>query len=81
MALVNHTGRAHNLHLHGAHRPEHDGWEPVPPMSESVYEIEAGPVGVHPYHCHLAPLAEHVARGLYGMLIVDPRESGRRPRK
>ncbi len=50
-------------------------------MSESVYEIEAGPVGVHPYHCHLAPLAEHVARGLYGMLIVDPRESGRRPRK
>jgi FtsP/CotA-like multicopper oxidase with cupredoxin domain len=76
--LVNRTGRAHNLHLHGAHRPEHDGWEPVPSMSETVYEIEAGPAGVHPYHCHLRPLAEHVARGLYGTLIVDP-PGGRSP--
>jgi nitrite reductase (NO-forming) len=70
--LVNRTGRPHNLHFHGAHRPEHDGWEPVPSMSERVYQIEAGPAGVHPYHCHLPPLAEHISRGLYGLLIVDP---------
>lgn len=74
----NRTGHAHNLHFHGAHRPEHDGWEPVPPGGETVYEIEAGPPGVHPYHCHTAPLAEHVARGLFGMMIVDP-PGGREP--
>jgi FtsP/CotA-like multicopper oxidase with cupredoxin domain len=68
----NRTGHAHNLHFHGSHRPEHDGWEPVPPGGSTIYEIEAGPAGVHPYHCHTAPLAEHIARGLYGMLIVDP---------
>ncbi|MFP3882536.1 MAG: multicopper oxidase domain-containing protein [Actinomycetota bacterium] len=68
----NRTGHAHSLHFHGAHRPEMDGWEPIPPGGETVYEIEAGPAGVHPYHCHTAPLAEHVARGLYGMMIVDP---------
>jgi FtsP/CotA-like multicopper oxidase with cupredoxin domain len=68
----NRTGHAHNLHFHGSHRPEEDGWEPVPPGAEVVYEIEAGPAGVHPYHCHTAPLAEHISRGLYGMLIVDP---------
>lgn len=68
----NHTGHAHSLHFHGAHRPEMDGWEPIPPGGETVYEIEAGPAGVHPYHCHTAPLAEHIARGLYGMMIVDP---------
>jgi FtsP/CotA-like multicopper oxidase with cupredoxin domain len=49
-----------------------DGWEPIPPGGEFVYEIEAGPVGVHPYHCHTMPLAEHVRRGLYGTMIVDP---------
>ena len=76
--LRNSTGHAHSLHLHGAHRPEMDGWEPIPPGGETVYEIEAGPAGVHPYHCHTTPLAEHIARGLYGMMIVDPR-GGRPP--
>jgi FtsP/CotA-like multicopper oxidase with cupredoxin domain len=74
----NRTGHAHNIHFHGSHRPEQDGWEPVPPGGSTTYEIEAGPAGVHPYHCHTAPLAEHIARGLYGMLIVDP-PGGRPP--
>lgn len=68
----NNTGHAHSIHFHGAHRPEMDGWEPIPPGGETVYEVVAGPPGLHPYHCHTAPLAEHVARGLYGMMIVDP---------
>lgn len=66
------TDHPHNLHLHGSHAPTMDGWEPIPPGGEFVYEIEAGPVGVHPYHCHTMPLAEHVRRGLYGTMIVDP---------
>lgn len=74
----NSTGHAHSLHFHGAHRPEMDGWEPIPPGGETVYEIEAGPAGVHPFHCHTPPLAMHVSRGLYGMMIVDPPD-GRPP--
>ncbi len=70
--LINRTANPHNLHLHGSHRPEHDGWEPVPPGGETTYEIEARPAGLHPYHCHTAPLTEHISRGLYGMMIVDP---------
>lgn len=74
----NRTGNPHNIHFHGSHRPEQDGWEPIPPGGEATYEIEAGPAGVHPYHCHTAPLAEHISRGLYGMMIVDP-PGGRPP--
>jgi len=74
----NRTGHPHSLHFHGSHRPEMDGWEPIPPGGATVYEIEAGPAGVHPYHCHTRPLAEHVSRGLYGMMIVDPSD-GRSP--
>lgn len=70
----NRTGHPHNLHFHGAHRPEQDGWEQVPPGGETTYTIVAGPAGLHPYHCHTTPLAEHVGRGLYGMMIVDPVE-------
>jgi FtsP/CotA-like multicopper oxidase with cupredoxin domain len=76
--VENRTGNPHNIHFHGSHRPEQDGWEPIPPGGATTYEIEAGPAGVHPYHCHTAPLAEHIARGLYGMMIVDP-PGGRPP--
>ena len=70
----NKTGNDHNLHFHGRHSPTHDGWEPVPPGGSAVYEIEAGPAGVHPYHCHTMPIDRHIAKGLYGTLIVDPKQ-------
>lgn len=70
--VVNRTSNAHNLHLHGRHDPQMDGWEPIPAGSEFTYEWVLGPAGVHPYHCHTAPLALHVSKGLYGTLIVDP---------
>ena len=70
----NATGHDHNLHFHGRHSPFHDGWEPVPPGGETVYEIEAGPAGLHPYHCHTMPIDMHIAKGLYGVFIVDPVE-------
>ncbi|MFP5331857.1 MAG: multicopper oxidase domain-containing protein, partial [Acidimicrobiia bacterium] len=76
--LRNRTAHPHSLHLHGRHAPTMDGWEPIPPGGEFVYEIVAGPAGLHPYHCHTAPLAEHIRRGLYGMMIVDP-PAGRSP--
>lgn len=68
----NATAHDHNLHFHGRHSPLHDGWEPIRPGRETVYEIVAGPVGLHPYHCHTMPIDQHIAKGLYGALIVDP---------
>ena len=72
--FANRTGHDHNLHFHGRHSVKHDGWEPVPPGGETTYEIQAGPAGVHPYHCHTMPIDRHIAKGLYGTLIVDGRE-------
>jgi FtsP/CotA-like multicopper oxidase with cupredoxin domain len=39
-----------------------------------TYEFEAEPFGLHLYHCHVFPLARHIAKGLYGTFIVDPKE-------
>ena len=39
----------------------------------TTYEFDAEPFGLHLYHCHAGPLAEHIARGLYGAFIVDPK--------
>jgi nitrite reductase (NO-forming) len=78
ITLHNRTSHPHNLHLHGRHSPQADGWEPIAPGASTTYELVAAPFGVHPYHCHVPPLAEHIARGLFGMLIVDP-PGGRPP--
>ena len=44
----------------------------IEPGGSTVYEFDALPAGLHLYHCHVRPLAEHIAKGLYGAFIVDP---------
>ena len=62
------------MHFHGIHPAVMDGvFETVGSGGAFTYEFVADPVGVHPYHCHIMPLEEHIARGLYGVYIVDPR--------
>jgi manganese oxidase len=75
----NDSKHPHTIHFHGIHRPGMDGvLEGVAPGESFVYEFRARPHGMHLYHCHSTPLAEHVQRGLYGAFIVDPPEP-RRP--
>ena len=74
VTLGNHASLAHSLHFHGAHDVMQDGLERVEAGANRVYEFDAGPVGLHPYHCHVPPYAWHMSKGMYGAMIVDPRE-------
>ncbi len=78
--FINQGSKPHTMHFHGIHPAEMDGVFEIVGQNggQFMYEFEAGPVGVHPYHCHIMPLEEHIVHGLYGMFIVDPRE-GRPP--
>lgn len=78
--FINEGSKSHTIHFHGIHSGNMDGvFEIVGGGGgQFTYEFEAGPVGVHPYHCHVMPLEEHISRGLYGVYIVDPKE-GRPP--
>jgi len=74
--FINHGSKEHTIHFHGIHPGEMDGVFEIVGSGggKFTYEFEAGPVGVHPYHCHVMPLEEHIAHGLYGVFIVDPKE-------
>jgi FtsP/CotA-like multicopper oxidase with cupredoxin domain len=73
--LVNGGAHPHTIHFHGIHPPGMDGvFEVVHPGRTFTYEFEARPAGFHPYHCHATPIKKHIHKGLYGTLIVDPRE-------
>jgi FtsP/CotA-like multicopper oxidase with cupredoxin domain len=70
----NDSPQGHTVHFHGTHPTDMDGsTKPVAPGEAFTYEFQARPAGLHLYHCHVRPLAEHLARGLYGVLIVDPK--------
>lgn len=80
ITFKNGSDHPHTMHFHGLHPAGMDGVPPeglVEPGGEFVYEFDAGPFGLHLYHCHAFPLARHIAKGLYGAFIVDPK--GGRP--
>ncbi|AUV82250.1 copper oxidase [Salinigranum rubrum] len=69
---------AHTIHPHLRNlNPNMDG---VPTNGPGVlntgdsftYEWIAQPAGSHFYHCHSLPLKEHIHRGLYGAIVIDP---------
>jgi FtsP/CotA-like multicopper oxidase with cupredoxin domain len=78
----NGSSHPHTIHFHGIHPAFMDG---MPGIGEGIggglvqtggsftYEFDAEPFGMHLYHCHATPLAAHIAKGLYGAFIVDPK--------
>ena len=82
ITFANASEHPHTIHFHGIHPSGMDGVAgqgagEIPPGGRTVYEFDALPAGLHLYHCHVRPLAEHIAKGLYGAFIVDhaePRE-------
>ncbi len=83
LTLLNTGDHPHSIHFHGIHPGLLDGVFDarsgvVAPGGRHVYEFDAEPFGFHLYHCHTAPLAKHIAKGLYGAFIIDPKAG--RPR-
>jgi FtsP/CotA-like multicopper oxidase with cupredoxin domain len=77
--FVNGSRHPHTMHFHGIHPARMDGVPQtrpgnIAPGDSFTYEFEAEPFGLHLYHCHTSPLADHIAKGLYGAFIVDPPE-------
>lgn len=72
ISMSNRSETAHSVHFHGAHDVMQDGLERVGQGNTQVYEFDAGPAGLHPYHCHVPPYAQHLRKGMFGAMIVDP---------
>ncbi len=82
VTFVNQGSHPHTIHFHGWHPPEMDGSLPaheVQPGGRFIYEFDAEPFGMHLYHCHAAPLKRHIHKGLYGVFLIDPRDTPRPP--
>lgn len=78
--FINKTPMAHTIHFHGNHDDESDGVLPqVLPGQTYTYNFVAEPAGALMYHCHAYPTSLHIRMGMYGALIVDPKEPVLKP--
>lgn len=77
----NENTHAHSLYSQPTHYVKNNAFtmtgQPggtISPGRSFTYEFVAAPYGVYPYYCHVEPMADHINRGLYGMMIIDPKE-------
>jgi nitrite reductase (NO-forming) len=74
--FINKASMAHTLHLHGTHDSKNDGAFPlILPNQSYNYNFIAEPAGAFLYHCHAPPTSLHIRMGMYGSLIIDPKNS------
>ena len=65
---------AHSIDFHASLVAWNDEMRAINPGEELIYEFVANYAGVWMYHCGTSPALHHIANGMYGMIIVEPRE-------
>lgn len=65
---------AHSVDFHSSQVAWNDEMTSIDPGSQKTYEWRAEYAGVWMYHCGTNPALHHIASGMYGMVIVEPRE-------
>ena len=78
--LVNLAPMPHSLDFHAAEIAPSRAYVNLLPKDSLHYRFVARVPGAFMYHCGTAPVAMHIANGMYGAIIVDP-IGGRPPAK
>jgi len=63
----------HSMDFHSAMVSPQDKYKSVAPGQTISFEFTANYPGVYMYHCGTPMVLEHIASGMYGMMIVEPR--------
>jgi nitrite reductase (NO-forming) len=64
---------SHAIDFHAAQVSVLDEFAPVKPGESKHFTFVAKVPGVFMYHCGAGPMVQHIARGMYGVIIVDPK--------
>ena len=69
------NGVAHNIDLHAVTGPHGGGSASMTaPGHQSTFEFRALNPGLYVYHCATAPVGIHIANGMYGLILVEPKD-------
>ncbi len=64
----------HSIDFHSSEVAMNEKMRSIKAGEDLIYEWKANYAGVWMYHCGTAPALHHIANGMYGMVIVEPKE-------
>jgi nitrite reductase (NO-forming) len=71
--LVNTGTMSHSIDFHASQTAMNDQMVEIKPGATFTYTFTANYAGVWMYHCGTAPALHHIANGMFGMVIVEPK--------
>jgi nitrite reductase (NO-forming) len=71
--LTNQTQMSHSIDFHASQTAMNHQMVEIKPGATFTYTFTADYAGVWMYHCGTAPALEHIANGMFGMVIVEPK--------
>ena len=74
MTLKNGGAIPHSIDFHAARIAPDVAFGDVMPGKSISYRFKANDPGVYMYHCGTKPVLAHIANGMYGAIIVEPKE-------
>ena len=74
------SSRPHSMDFHAAQTDFLTHYRELQPGESLQYTWEAKEPGIFVYHCGASPMIQHVARGMIGAIIVDPKDRKAMPK-
>ncbi|MDH5301870.1 MAG: multicopper oxidase domain-containing protein [Gammaproteobacteria bacterium] len=71
---------SHAMDFHAAQVDVLTEFAEVKPGQSKSFKFEAKVPGVFMYHCGAGPMVQHIAKGMYGMIIVEPKDKTNYPK-
>jgi nitrite reductase (NO-forming) len=74
------NARPHSMDFHAAETDYLKNYREISPGESLEYTWEAKRPGIFVYHCGASPMIQHIARGMVGAIIVDPKNPKAMPK-
>jgi nitrite reductase (NO-forming) len=71
---------SHSIDFHAARVDVVKDFAPVRPGGSHSWTFTANYPGAFFYHCGADPMIQHIARGMFGVIIVDPKDPNAMPK-
>ena len=74
ITLTNKGAIPHSIDFHAARVAPNVAFKDVMPGESFTFRFAANDAGVFMYHCGTKPVLMHIANGMYGAIVVEPKE-------
>jgi len=71
---------SHSMDFHAAQVDVVKDFESVKPGEQGSYTFRANYPGLFFYHCGSDPMIQHIARGMFGAILVEPKDKAAMPK-